>query len=198
MPERGDPEFFYRDNAFTRISFHYGIMIRLMILMLISGLFILGFPRFDKIIELYSERLELENSGYRIIPDLEDKIKSIDSILKNITTKNIEARISRIENAIELGTVKTEELASFESLRQDVSNIKDLISSETEKVLEVRLLVQDYKALRDTLKNTMTKDEIGREIRFLTNMFYALLGVLGILLTFFGVTWFRTQRTKQS
>ena len=137
-----DPDHYpYRDRFYRTITLQMTMM-RMMFwpVVIVMVIVFLG-PIAKDFLNLYKDRLELENQGYKVIPDLEEKVDNINSILENITTDNIAARLDIIETAIRIGDVSTEELATIQIIRQDLDQIKSLISSDTARIIEIRALI---------------------------------------------------------
>lgn len=165
---------------------------------LFLGLFIYFsvWPPIENILVAKHNILIAELEGYKKIPNLEERISTIEKQLTALTTENIEARLAIIEKAISVGEVKPEDLKSIQSLRDDFLVMKSFMFSKPEQLVDFKTLQRDYQGLNADISKIMAKEDILREIDSVRNVFYATLSIFGIVVSIFAGAWFLAFRRQ--
>lgn len=128
------------------------------------------------------------------IPDLRREITVLEKQIATLSTVSIESRLKSIETAIKAGDIDTGQIATLQELKSEFEILKTYMFNDPEGLVQLKTLQRDYGELVDSKNSYMSKDEIRREIGFLTNMFYTVLGFLGLLISIAGGSWWFTSR----
>lgn len=153
-------------------------------------------PSVKQMIDAKNRILDLQARGYEIIPDLESRVAELDKRLQTLTSSELSERLSKIEKAIAVGDVKPEDLTALQQIREQVAELRSYMSSQPEKIVEFRTVRKDYSDLKRAVEATMTKDDIMREVRYLHNLYYATLTLVGILVSLLAGAWFLALRRQ--
>ena len=150
------------------------------------------------ILERYEEKLAAEVQGMKAIPSIQKEIETIQKQMGALTTESIEARLNSIEKAIKAGTINPEEVATLQALNNDFKVLKSYMFRDPRELVELKQLQKNYQELRDNQGLLIKKEDVMREISFMQNLFYAAIGLFGLLLAVMGGTWWQsTKRIKQ-
>jgi len=145
-------------------------------------LFFLGAP-IRGILENKERIMSLQAQGYEIIPDIEERIESVNRQLKLLTTDSIENRLSIIEEAIRVGDASPDEIASIQQMREDLNELKSYMFRDPKEMVELKQLQSDYRNLAQGLKETPTIEAMKSQISFTNNLLFATWAFFGILFT---------------
>lgn len=146
----------------------------------------------------YERILAAEASGMERIPELRKQISVLEKQLATLTSKSIESRLSTIEKSIAVGDVDVDEVATLQKLKGDFEILKSYMFSDPEDLVKLKTLQRDYKEISGNIDNYVHKDVVEREISFLNNLFYTILGLLGILITIAGGSWYSSAKKLKS
>ncbi len=142
----------------------------------------------------YERILAAEADGMERIPELRKQITILEKQLANLSSSSIEQRLASIEKSIEVGDVDIDEVKTFQQLRSDFEILKTYMFSDPEDLVKLKTLQRDYQEVSSSIENFVEKDVVEREISFLNNMFYTVLGFLGILISIAGGSWWATSK----
>jgi hypothetical protein len=192
-PYKYDSEPDYRQQAYDRMIIMMRFMMSTFLLAMVM-LFIIQvgriMPSVERMISARADVAAAQAAGLKAIPDLEARIADLDKRTKALTSEEVESRLTRIETAIRLGRVNTQDLASLQELRRDFDNLKTFMFARPEQLVDFRTMQRDYLELKENAKNSMSRQEISREIDSTKTMFWWNLAVFGILTSIFVGTWF--------
>lgn len=153
----------------------------------------LGEPAKNLMIQ-YERILSAEATGMERIPELKKEITVLEKQLVALSSKSIESRLATIEKSMEIGDVDVSEIATLQKLKADFEVLKSYMFSDPEDLVKLKTLQRDYKEISSGIKDYVHKDVVEREISFLTNLFYTVLGFLGILISIVGTSWYSTTK----
>jgi len=142
----------------------------------------------------YSLLLAAETSGMERIPELQKQIGVLEKQLAALTNQSIESRLSVIEKSIAVGDLDIDEVATLQNIKADFDILKSYMFSNPEDLIELKTLQRDYQEIAGGMENYVHKDDIKREFSFLSNMFYTVLGFLGILISLAASSWYSTTK----
>lgn len=142
----------------------------------------------------YERILAAEASGMERLPELKKQISVLEKQLATLTSQSIETRLSFIEKSIAVGDVDVDEVATLQKLKSDFEILKSYMFSDPEDLVKLKTLQRDYQEISNSIDDYVHKDVVEREISYLNNMFYTVLGFLGILISIAGGSWYSTAR----
>ncbi|MEI8640212.1 hypothetical protein P4S68_00310 [Pseudoalteromonas sp. Hal099] len=142
----------------------------------------------------YERILAAEASGMERLPELKKQISVLEKQLATLTSQSIESRLSIIEKSIAVGDVDVDEVATLQKLKSDFEILKSYMFSDPEDLVKLKTLQRDYQEISSSINDYVHKDVVEREISYLNNMFYTVLGFLGILISIAGGSWYSTAR----
>jgi cell division protein FtsB len=177
-------------------------MFNMITTMLVPMLFIIIFVWFGEpaknLMIQYERILSAEASGMERIPELKKQISILEKQLATLTNQSIESRLATIEKSIAIGDVDVSEIATLQNLKVDFDVLKSYMFSDPEDLVKLKTLQRDYQEISGDIQNYVHKDVVDREISFLTNLFYTVLGFLGILISIVGTSWYSTTKKLKS
>ncbi|MFT4757487.1 MAG: hypothetical protein ACI91R_002141, partial [Vicingaceae bacterium] len=100
----------------------------------------------------------------------------------------------KIEKSISAGDVDIDEVATLQQLKADFEIMKTYMFSDPEDLVKLKTLQRDYQEMSSNIDGFVEKDIVDREIGYLNNMFYTVLGFLGLLISIAGGSWWSTSR----
>ena len=155
-------------------------------------------PAIQGILEEYESILASEAEGMQRLPDLRKQISTLEAQLASLTTKSIETRLSTIETAIRTGSVKPEDIATVQELKEELDVLKTYMFRDPEELVELKQLQKNYQEIRETQDRLITREEVRREVDFMNNLFYTSISLFALLLAIIGGSWWTsTRRVKQ-
>ena len=128
------------------------------------------------------------------LPELEKQIATLEKQLTALTSETIDSRLKRIEEAIRVGQIRPEDVATVQELSKELNILKTYMFRDPTELVELKQLQKDYREVRETQKQQISKEEAMREIAFLNNLYYATTGVFGLILAVMGGSWWVTTR----
>jgi hypothetical protein len=142
----------------------------------------------------YERILSAEAEGMERLPELRKQITTLEKQLVNLSSSSIENRLSKIEKSISAGDVDIDEVATLQQLKADFEIMKTYMFSDPEDLVKLKTLQRDYQEMSSNIDGFVEKDIVDREIGYLNNMFYTVLGFLGLLISIAGGSWWSTSR----
>ncbi len=171
-----------RQMIITMILIYFLVIILTFVLFFISPI--------KRILEVKAEILQTQARALDKIPNIEAKLAALEKQTAALTTDNVDARLARIEKAISVGEIKTEDISSLQEMRTDLAKLRTFMFATPEQLVEFRTIQKDYLSLKAGLDRTMDKDTFQREIDTIRELFYATLALVGILVSIFAGAWF--------
>ena len=146
----------------------------------------------------YERILAAEAAGMERLPELRKQIGVLEKQLATLSSQSIESRLSTIERSIAVGDVDVDEVATLQKLKADFEILKSYMFSDPEDLVKLKTLQRDYQEISGSIDDYVHKDVVEREINYLNNMFYTVLGFLGILISIAGGSWYSTAKKLKS
>lgn len=146
----------------------------------------------------YERILAAEATGMERLPELKKQIVVLEKQLATLSSQSIESRLSTIERSIAVGDVDVDEVATLQKLKADFEILKSYMFSDPEDLVKLKTLQRDYQEISGSIEDYVHKDVVERELNYLNNMFYTVLGFLGILISFAGGSWYSTAKKLKS
>ncbi len=192
----GDMQYRERKNHYER-SKNY-LITKIIVILIFIALIALSFyllPSFKGILEAEKEVKQYQAKGIRVIPNLEEKINSLDKKITTLTTKEISGRLHRIEKAIKAGDLNPEDVKTLQELREDFKILKEYMFSDPRKIVEYRDLQKNYIQLKTKTESGMNRNEIIREIDSIQNQIYLIIAIIAtIFFSIFGTSLFQKSK----
>lgn len=146
----------------------------------------------------YERILAAEAAGMERLPELRKQIGVLEKQLATLSSQSIESRLSTIERSIAVGDVDVDEVATLQKLKADFEILKSYMFSDPEDLVKLKTLQRDYQEISGSIDDYVHKDVVERELNYLNNMFYTVLGFLGILISIAGGSWYSTAKKLKS
>ena len=180
------------------MQFMMRMMMSMTLLMAAVFLFVsIGTP-VRGILERYQEILSAEAQGMRRLPELQKQIATLEKQLSSLTSDSINARIKTIEQAIRVGQIKPEDVATVQDVSKELGVLKTYMFRDPTELIALKQLQKDYRELRETQNQLAKKDDVSRDIAFLNNLFYSTTGLFGLILAVMGgFSWYSAKRIKK-
>lgn len=183
-----------RKDIFERQTMLISLMPKLIFPMVLMLIVMMLLEPAKNLMSQYERILSAEAEGMERLPDLRKQITVLEKQLANLTTSSIDSRLGKIEKSIAAGDVDLDEVATLQQLKADFDILKTYMFSNPEDLVKLKTLQRDYAEMSSEIGDYVKKDVVEREIRFLTNMFYTVLGLFGILISIVGGSWWFTAR----
>ena len=198
-PRSSDGEDYFRgrDPFIERQRWMFTQVFRMMPFIILLYCFVFFAPAIRGILEEYESILASEAEGMQRLPDLRKQISTLEAQLASLTTKSIETRLSTIETAVRVGSVKPDDIATVQELKEELDVLKTYMFRDPRELVELKELQKNYQEIRENQDRLITKDEAYREIKFTNNLFYASIGLFALLLAVMGGSWISTRRMKR-
>ena len=181
-------------DIFERQASIINLMPKLMVPMIFMLIAMMLLEPAQSLIVQYERILTAEANGMERIPELRKEIKILEKQIASLSSKSIENRLGKIEQSIAIGEIDSEQLTTLSELRKDFEILKSYMFSDPKDLVELKTLQRDYKEIAESVGQYVQKDVVDREISFLNNMFYTVLGFLGILISIAGGSWWSTSK----
>ncbi len=149
-------------------------------------------------LEQENKLLEAELDGIYKVPDLESTLTNLEERINILNTEEIDGRLDRIEKTLEISDLKPEQVKSLSEIRNDYVKIKSYVFQNPDQIIEIKQLQRDYIQIKDRQEKFMEKEDIEREFNFNRILLTSTLGVFGVLVTIFGVSWFSMWKKNSS
>lgn len=136
------------------------------------------------ILEAHKQLLELQVEGQQVIPDIQERVATLDRQLKTLTTASIEMRLKIIEDVLRTGEVNTEQIQSIQAMRENLSTLNSYVSRDPDKIIKLNELQTNYRNLKDGLENLPTSKDLSNVKEHITLnrwVFSVILAVIGVI-----------------
>lgn len=189
----------YRRHIFERQSLLMSMMIKMSVIALVVFIGIELSKPIGGILNQYERILAAEASGMERLPQLRKQIETLEKQMASLSSSSLENRLNTIEKAINTGDLSVEEIATLQQLKSDLQILKTYMFEDPEDLVKLKTLQRDYSELLSNQSAFMKEADIMREISFLQNMFYTMLGLFGILVSLVGGSWwFMSKKAKSA
>ena len=185
---------FRRRDIFERQAQLVKLLTKLFFPFILMAMAILVFEPARNLMYQYERILSAEANGMERIPKLKKQIAILEKQLVSLSNTSIEKRLSNIEKSIAAGEVNVEEVATLQQLRNDFEIMKTYMFSDPEDLVKLKTLQHDYKEISSNIDKYVHKESVNRELNYITNMFYTVLGFIGILISIASFFWFSTSK----
>lgn len=196
-----DRKAIYRSERISMIERQLMIMpvfFKLILMMAVVMVILSASKPLGGILNQYERILSAEASGMERLPQLKRQIEILEKQMVSLSSSSIEARLKAIEKAINTGELSVEEISTLQQLSNDFQTLKSYMFDNPEDLVKLKTLQRDYSELVRSKDNYMTSSEVMREISFLQNMFYTILGLFGILVSLVGGSWWFSVRREKN
>jgi hypothetical protein len=190
-------EDFYRYSSIERQKWTLNLMVKMMTVLFITYFVLIFTPYVTGILEEYESILASEAEGMQRLPELKKQIQTIEKQLSALTTKSIENRLHVIEQAIKVGSIKPEEIATVQELKEDITILKTYMFRDPSELVELKQLQKNYQEIREDQDKLITEEDALREINFVKNLFYASMSFFGLFLAAMGASWWVISRKSK-
>lgn len=156
-------------------------------------------PAYQSILSKEEQILDAQLEGMKKIPNIEKNLSQLESQISILSTESIEARLSKIENAIHAGDINSDEIGSFIDLQNDITTLKTYMFRDPKELIELKILQKDYRELADNQSQYATKEALRSEVSTFQTILTISLSFFGLLFTVvFGSWWFIGKRTAET
>jgi len=196
-----DRKAIYRSERISMIERQLMIMpvfFKLILMMAVVMVILSASKPLGGILNQYERILSAEASGMERLPQLKRQIEILEKQMVSLSSSSIETRLKAIEKAINTGELSVEEISTLQQLSNDFQTLKSYMFDNPEDLVKLKTLQRDYSELVRSKDNYMTSSEVMREISFLQNMFYTILGLFGILVSLVGGSWWFSVRREKN
>ncbi|HGF7203423.1 TPA: hypothetical protein AB5D93_003419, partial [Vibrio cholerae] len=189
----------YSRHIFERQSLLMSMMLKMSLFALVVFIGIELSKPIGGILNQYERILAAEASGMERLPQLRKQIETLEKQMASLSSSSLENRLNTIEKAINTGDLSVEEIATLQQLKSDLQILKTYMFEDPEDLVKLKTLQRDYSELLSNQRAFMKEADIMREISFLQNMFYTMLGLFGILVSLVGGSWwFMSKKAKSA
>ena len=175
----------------------FQLLLAMIVLLTIVFVVVQLVPTYQSLLSRQEQILAAQLEGMKKIPDIEKKLSNIENKMALLTTESIESRLVKIENAINAGSIKTEDVKSFVNLKSDFDVMKSYMFKDPKELVELKELQKNYSVLSQAQSAFATKETVRSEIATLQTILTVSLTFFGILFTvLFGSWWFVGKRNN--
>lgn len=168
------------ESMFRRRRQNYTILFSFLIIIPISISIIFLVPPIQGILSKKEQLLSAQVEGMKRIPDIELKLEKLQNQIQILTTDSIDSRLTKIETAINSGSVRAEQVKSFWQLTKEIETLKGYMFQDPKELVELKELQKNYATLASSSEIYATKETVNSQIN-------TMQMVLGLSLTFFGL-----------
>ena len=188
----------HRKSLFERQSMLMSLMLKMIVFAALFFVLLAASKPIEGILTQYERILAAEAAGMERLPQLRKQIETLEKQMASLSTNSIESRLNKIEKAIQTGDLSVDEIATLQQLLSDFQVLKSYMFENPEDLVKLKTLQRDYSELLASRSDYIKKDDVMRELGFLQNLFYTVLGLFGILVSLVGGSWwFASKRAKQ-
>ena len=126
-------------------------------------------------------QIEAQQQAIFTLPEIQARIEALDGRLKLLTTASIEGRVTTIEQALHVGNVSADQIASLQDLTKEVEVLKGYMFSDPKELVELKQMEADYKTLMAKQDAMASKEDLRSAASAANDRLYLTWAFLGII-----------------
>lgn len=139
-------------------------------------------PGMRSLMDSYTKRLDSESASLLKLPELQRQLDNLQKQTSILTNDSMDARLKTVEQAMKVGGLKADEVASLQSVSSDLSVLKSYMLADPNRLIELKQLQHDYIEVQKKIDTFATKETLQRDVSFWNNVYFISMGLIAILL----------------
>lgn len=140
-------------------------------------------PAFRSLLAAKQHLLESQQRALVAIPELEQRLAILSEQTRTLSTASIEARLGRLEQAVHVGDLKAEQIASLIDTRRELDLLKSYMFDDPRRLVDLQRLESDYRTLKEASSVYATKEDMKTQIGSLSNQWALSLWISGLVMS---------------